>query len=255
MGEISRANEESTRIVSALLSFVAGYVDSFTFITLFGLFVANVTGSFVIAGAEIVKNDPSWIGKLLAIAAFFLAAFLTAAFIACARQRGWPALMWTIMLETFFSRRIRCACSPGRSVDGSERLARYRGRSARGDGDGLAERAGDLMPGVPQTNVMTGNLTELGVETTELVLAWYRCACEPGDAESRARLTGARKHLSLLSYVTIGFLIGSAAGPTAYIVWGLPGVIAPANAILGAGMTWSGSEPAVRDATGKQPPS
>jgi len=71
MGEISRANEESTRIVSALLSFVAGYVDSFTFITLFGLFVANVTGSFVIAGAEIVKNDPSWIGKLLAIAAFF----------------------------------------------------------------------------------------------------------------------------------------------------------------------------------------
>ena len=37
-----------------LLSFVAGYVDSYTYLALFGLFVAQVTGSFVIAGAELV---------------------------------------------------------------------------------------------------------------------------------------------------------------------------------------------------------
>ena len=158
MGEISRANEESTRIVSALLSFVAGYVDSFTFITLFGLFVANVTGSFVIAGAEIVKNDPSWIGKLLAIAAFFLAAFLTAAFIACARQRGWPALMWTIMLETFFLAAFVALVLPGAPLtdpnDWRGIAAGLLAAMAMGSQSALVRL---LMPGVPQTNVMTGN--------------------------------------------------------------------------------------------------
>ena len=38
--------------VPALLSFVAGYVDVYTFLVLFGLFVTRVTGSFVTAGAE-----------------------------------------------------------------------------------------------------------------------------------------------------------------------------------------------------------
>ena len=35
--------------VPALLSFVAGYIDSCMFLALFGLFVAQVTGSFVLA--------------------------------------------------------------------------------------------------------------------------------------------------------------------------------------------------------------
>lgn len=33
-----------------LLSFVAGYVDSYTYLALFGLFAAQVTGSFAFAG-------------------------------------------------------------------------------------------------------------------------------------------------------------------------------------------------------------
>ena len=45
------------RIVPALLSFAAGYVDACTFLALFGLYVAQVTGSFVVAGAELVAHD------------------------------------------------------------------------------------------------------------------------------------------------------------------------------------------------------
>ena len=33
-----------------------------------------------------------------------------------------------------------------------------------------------LMRGIPQTNVMTGNMTQLGIATTELLLAWRRQA-------------------------------------------------------------------------------
>ena len=38
-------------LMPVLLSFVAGYLDSYTYLSLFGLFAAQVTGSFVIAGA------------------------------------------------------------------------------------------------------------------------------------------------------------------------------------------------------------
>ena len=42
-----------------------------------------------------------------------------------------------------------------------------------------------LMRGIPQTNVMTGNMTQLGIETTELLLAWRRHARDPGDPDHR----------------------------------------------------------------------
>src|SRR5262249_32831447 len=58
------------RWVPALLSFVAGYVDIYTFLALFGLFVAQETGSFVTAGAELVTHDTGIIGKAIAIVAF-----------------------------------------------------------------------------------------------------------------------------------------------------------------------------------------
>jgi uncharacterized membrane protein YoaK (UPF0700 family) len=45
-------NQLSIRLLMpVLLSFVAGYLDSYTYLSLFGLFAAQVTGSFVIAGA------------------------------------------------------------------------------------------------------------------------------------------------------------------------------------------------------------
>jgi Protein of unknown function (DUF1275) len=54
MTEATLRGEEQPLPLSmpVLLSFVAGYIDSYTYLGLFGLFVAQVTGSFVIAGAE-----------------------------------------------------------------------------------------------------------------------------------------------------------------------------------------------------------
>ena len=82
-----------------LLSFVAGYVDSYTYLGLFGLFVAQVTGSFVIAGAEFVTHDFGIAGKLLAIVAFLIAAAATAALIALTRNAGRATLPWMLGLE------------------------------------------------------------------------------------------------------------------------------------------------------------
>ena len=69
--------ETLPRVVPALLSFIAGYIDSCTFLALFGLYVAQLTGSFVLAGTETVVHDSGAAIKLLAIPMFGLAGVVT----------------------------------------------------------------------------------------------------------------------------------------------------------------------------------
>jgi len=87
------------RIVPALLSFAAGYVDACTFLALFGLYVAQVTGSFVVAGAELVAHDEGFLIKILAIPMFFAAGVFTTILAEVLRRRGRSALVWTLALE------------------------------------------------------------------------------------------------------------------------------------------------------------
>jgi uncharacterized membrane protein YoaK (UPF0700 family) len=63
---------------SILLSFVAGYADTSTFVGADGLFSAHVTGNFVIFAYDIVTNQiaSSWI-KLIAFPVFILAVFIS----------------------------------------------------------------------------------------------------------------------------------------------------------------------------------
>jgi len=75
-------------IVPPLLSFTAGFIDSFTVLALFGLFVAQVTGSFVLAAAAIVANEQGALTKLLAIPVFLLAAVTTTILAVMLERRG-----------------------------------------------------------------------------------------------------------------------------------------------------------------------
>src|SRR5262250_2695260 len=82
-------------IVPPLLSFI----DSFTVLALFGLFVAQVTGSFVLTAVAIVTNEPGALTKLLAIPVFLLAAVATTVFAVMLERRGRAALAWVLGLE------------------------------------------------------------------------------------------------------------------------------------------------------------
>jgi len=240
MSEVAPTREVPLpRWVPAALSFVAGYVDIFTFLALFGLFVAQVTGSFVTAGAEIVTHDFGIGGKAVAVAGFLIAAALTAALIALARERGRAALPWMLAFETvllaLFTLMLFWAGPASGPDDWRGILAGLFGATAMGAQSVIVRL---LMRGVPQTNVMTGNMTALGIETTALILAWRQWAREPGNPDNEKEFAAVRSRLATVLAIATGFLFGAAAGAVSYAKVGLFGV--PLTVVIvGALAVWA----------------
>src|SRR5260370_17399912 len=87
-------------VVPPLLSFTAGFIDSFTVLALFGLFVAQVTGSFVLAAAAIVTNEQGALTKLLAIPVFLLAAVTTTIFAVMLERPARARLPWALASQS-----------------------------------------------------------------------------------------------------------------------------------------------------------
>jgi uncharacterized membrane protein YoaK (UPF0700 family) len=225
--------------VPMLLSFVAGYVDSYTYLALFGLFAAQITGSFVIAGAQIVTHDYGITGKLLAIVGFLVAAAVTAALIALVRERGIPGLPWMLALEAVLLAVFVAMILIGPPIMGANDwhgiIAGVFAAMAMGAQSVLVRL---LMRGIPQTNVMTGNMAQLGIETTELILAWRRCAREPHNRDIVQEFVAARKRLYLVLSIAVGFLVGAATGAVAFATTNVRG--APvAVAIVAALALWA----------------
>ncbi len=240
MTEVAPARDEPLPTsVPMLLSFVAGYVDSYTYLALFGLFAAQVTGSFVIAGAEIATHDYGIAGKLIAIVAFVIAAALTAALIALLPDTGRTTLPLMLGLETALLGIFAVMLLFGRPIEGAADwygiVAGLFAAMAMGAQSVLVRL---LMKGIPQTNVMTGNMTQLGIETTALVLAWRRLAREPDNDAAAREFAAVRARLSVVLSVAIGFLFGAAIGAVVFAVTNVRG--APvAVAIVGALALWS----------------
>jgi len=228
------------RSVPAALSLVAGFVDIYTFLALFGLFVAQVTGSLVTAGAELVGHDAGIAGKVLAIAAFLLAAALTAGLIGILRDRNRAALPWMLGFETallgVFTVLILTS-PPLRGADDWHGIVTgLFGAMAMGTQSVIVRL---LMRGVPQTNVMTGNMTQLGIEATALLIAWRRRARDSGDRDNETKFMAVRARLLVVLSIAIGFLLGAVFGAISYAKAGLAG--APlAVVIVGLLTLWAG---------------
>jgi uncharacterized membrane protein YoaK (UPF0700 family) len=239
-GQMTQSTPEHDvpRWVPALLSFTAGYVDSYTYLALFGLFVAQVTGSFVTAGAQFVVYDTGIVGKMIAILAFLVAAASTAALIGVARDRGHDALPWMLTLETLLLAAFGLLILAGPQVSGPDDwhgvVAGAFAAMAMG-AQSVVVRL--LMRGIPQTNVMTGNMTQLGIETTELIRVWRRRARAPDEGHGRDFLA-VRARLTVVLSITAGFVLGAVCGATAFAMAGLPGI--PLAIVLTAALAlWS----------------
>jgi len=207
------------RIVPAVLSFTAGYVDSCTFLALFGLYVAQVTGSFVVFGSGLVAHEEGFVIKVLAIPMFFTAGVFATIFAEVLRRRGHAPLPYALALECvlLIAFLLLGLTMPMRDANAPATvLAAMLGLSAMGVQSAVVRL---LMPGVASTNVMTTNTTLFAIDTGELLLGWH--GKRRGDAESAAQLAAARERLSHLIPLGIGFFLGTATGAFGYVLFGL----------------------------------
>jgi uncharacterized membrane protein YoaK (UPF0700 family) len=222
-----------------LLSFVAGYVDSYTYLGLFGLFVAQVTGSFVIAGAEFVTHDFGIAGKLLAIVAFLIAAAATAALITLTRNAGRAALPFMLGLEALLLAAFAAIVVFGPPIkdarDWHGIAAGLFAAMAMGAQSVLVRL---LMRDIPQTNVMTGNITQLGIAITDIVMARRRFARSRHDAAAIAEFEQVRERLLTVLSIALGFMAGAASGAVAFAAARLRGALL-AVGIVAAMALWA----------------
>ncbi len=235
------------RAVPPLLSLVAGYVDSITFLALFGFFAAQVTGSFVVAAAELVVDDRGVAAKMLAIPAFMLGAGIAAAIIIARRGGRRSSLPLVFALEALLLAAFVALMLHSWPITDPDAwlgaIAGLLSAAAMGVQSALVRL---LLRGVPQTNVMTGNSTQLAIDATELLYARLRPARVAADADLAAQVAEARKRFATVFAVLMGFLVGALGGALAYMVSG-PWSACLAIVIVAGLIAWSakrgGSDP------------
>jgi uncharacterized membrane protein YoaK (UPF0700 family) len=158
--------------IPPLLSFAAGFIDSYTALALFGLFVAQVTGSFVLAAVAFVTHEQGAVTKVLAIPVFLLAAMATTALAVTVERRGRSAIAWCLGLESAMLSAFLAAVFAGAPLTNPNAAAvtaaSLLGLAAMGTQSATVRL---VMRNVASTNVMTTNTTQIAIDLTELLLA------------------------------------------------------------------------------------
>jgi uncharacterized membrane protein YoaK (UPF0700 family) len=240
MSELSfPSRQRLPAIIPPLLSFTAGFIDSFTVLALFGLFVAQVTGSFVLMAVAFVTNEQGSLIKALAVPVFLLAGMMTTVLAVVLERRRHAALPWILGLEcavlTAFLLTILIGAPLSKVGAVSVAAASLLGLFAMGV-QSAAVRL--LMKDVASTNVMTTNTTQLAIDAAELMLAWQARRRAPADAALAAAYEKARLRFRALLPIILGFLAGTAVGMLAYVAIGIWGLLLPL-AVMYAIFAWT----------------
>ena len=214
------------RPIPVQLSVVAGYVDSCTYLGLFGVFVAQATGSFVLAGTLFIKSEPGLLAKLFAIPFFFFAGMAVTVLVHSMRGRPRASLAWSLVIECLLLIGLLVLSWVGAPFSGPDTagaiIALLFGMAAMGVQSALVRL---LMRGVASTNVMTTNTTLLAINAAEILLGWIESRKVGSTGSLNPNYAQAHNEFAALLPLGLGFFVGTALGAIAYINFGLPCVL------------------------------
>jgi uncharacterized membrane protein YoaK (UPF0700 family) len=217
-----------------LLAAVAGFVDACTFLGLFGFFVAQVTGSYVLVGAHPAAGYPGLVAVLAGPVFFASGVAATLAAIAgqaVARRPLAAALALETLLLIGFAATF--AAAPSGAADTTAVAASMFGLAAMGV-QSAAVRL--LMRGAASTNVMTTTTSQIAIDATQLAWAWL---CRKDGAAEAAHQRDAWRRLRSTLPLPLAFLFGTLIGAVGFARVGYP-VLAGPVAVVGALAWWAG---------------
>jgi uncharacterized membrane protein YoaK (UPF0700 family) len=201
----------------SLLSFVAGFVDTLGFVSLFGLFTAHVTGNFVLLGAALIRPHNGLIAKLLALPVFVLAVALTGLIVGARESARKPVFEVVVGGQMFL---LACfsllawKASPVTDADAPLAVvAGLCGVAAMGVQNAAAKL---LFADLPPTTVMTGNVTQFSLDLTHL--ARHRQGEDMTDVRAR---------LARFTPPVAAFAAGAVCGALGYSIGGFPMLLVP----------------------------
>ena len=221
--------------VPIVLAGVAGFVDACTFLGLFGFFVAQVTGSYVLAGAHPVAGWPG-AAVVLAVPVFF-AGGVAATLAAIAghgivrRPLATALALETLLLVAF------AATFAARPLFGALETPVLAASMC-----GLAAMAVQsatvrlLMRGTGSTNVMTTTTSQIAIDAAQLAWAWLD---RTNGAETLRQREALRRRLWKGLPLPLGFLLGTMLGAAGFAHVGYPVLVAPV-VVVGALALWAG---------------
>lgn len=221
------------RYHGTLLAFIAGAVDTFSFLALSGLFAAHVTGNFVLLGATLVLGRPAGVwSKVVAVPLFAVGVWAASIGGTALQRRHRVLLPWLlgaefVLLLAAFG--VAMACGPFDNADSpSALLLGSLLILAMGTQAALGPLAA---PRDPPTTVMTTTLTRLVVDLSLLVSRAF-----PSVAERERTYRSAVR----LAEQCAAFLVGCAISAGGHVLIGQWSLALPTCvvAVLLAASTW-----------------
>jgi uncharacterized membrane protein YoaK (UPF0700 family) len=203
------------RLQGVGMGFLAGYVDTLGFSALFGLFTAHVTGNFVLIAVALADpgQTPTLL-KLLAFPAFILGVAAARLLVASCERRGKPAVKPTYLLQLVlllgFMVCGMLAEPVGRSAGALAMAAGLFGAAAMGAHSAASKL---LLSHLAPTSMMTGNVTQLVIDTVDRLRG-------AADAAAKARC-------AKFFFPVLAFALGCGAAAFAYIAVGFVALAVP----------------------------
>ncbi len=209
--------------VPPALAFTAGFVDTFGFIALFGLFTAHVTGNFVLIGAGLAEPTHGILTKLLALPTFVVAVAVTRLVVDAMVAGGREPLRPLLIAQGFFLLVFMAAgiaSAPPLQADGrTELMTGLTGVVAMAIQNAMARL---LLPSATPSTVMTGNVTQLVIDVVDLARR------SPIDMRRQAA-----SRVGRLGPAVIAFAVGAIAGAFGYRSFGFACLLAPVLVLFG----------------------
>ena len=212
----------------ALLSFIAGYVDTAVFVGLFGLFTAHVTGNFVLIGSELVHRSGEVWPKLLAFPAFIAAVAITVKIVEARERRAKPAVPVLLYIEAALLVLAFGAAAleqPARASDASALIAGMLAAGAMGLQNAMMRIE---LASLPSTTVMTMNVTQSVIDVVTLL----------SQRADPAKRDEARKRFAHMWPQILAFTVGAAAGASGFALAGFAALLVPSVLCVALGGLW-----------------